>query len=219
MAEYVIIKPDELYHHGILGMKWGGRRYQNKDGSLTEAGKKRYYSKQALSDIYNTKAGEYKLSANEKRGDAVAIDLLSKGRLTAYSPEIIGAIADSYNAKYGKHGRPLNVEKTVKKLNKIAKADDELAELYAKAAEKLKTDDIGSKTPEEIAKTRKRGADFVASLSGAALGTAFLANQYRLSTPEGAALIAAAGLSTLPVSVVLGYKANEISAIKTYLKK
>ena len=33
---------NELKHHGILGMKWGVRRYQNKDGSLTAAGKKRY---------------------------------------------------------------------------------------------------------------------------------------------------------------------------------
>ena len=30
-----------IYHHGIKGMKWGVRRYQNEDGSLTPAGKKR----------------------------------------------------------------------------------------------------------------------------------------------------------------------------------
>ena len=32
----------ELYHHGVKGQRWGVRRYQNKDGSLTSYGKKRY---------------------------------------------------------------------------------------------------------------------------------------------------------------------------------
>jgi F0F1-type ATP synthase assembly protein I len=37
-----VIKEDELYHHGIKGQKWGVRRFQNLDGTLTAAGRKRY---------------------------------------------------------------------------------------------------------------------------------------------------------------------------------
>ena len=44
---------DELVHHGIKGQKWGRRRYQNKDGSLTPEGVKRYGSESNFETQYN----------------------------------------------------------------------------------------------------------------------------------------------------------------------
>ena len=41
MSEYTIVN-GELYHYGVKGMKWGVRRYQNYDGSYTQAGVKRF---------------------------------------------------------------------------------------------------------------------------------------------------------------------------------
>lgn len=50
----------EIWHHGILGMKWGIRRFQNKDGSLTAAGRKRYLNE----DGSLTEKGSKELPAN-----------------------------------------------------------------------------------------------------------------------------------------------------------
>ena len=42
-SEFYIVRDEEyLEHHGIKGQKWGIRRYQNADGTLTDAGKSRY---------------------------------------------------------------------------------------------------------------------------------------------------------------------------------
>lgn len=39
---YTIAYDDDIQHHGIMGQKWGVRRFQNEDGSYTSAGKQRY---------------------------------------------------------------------------------------------------------------------------------------------------------------------------------
>lgn len=52
---------NELRHYGVLGMKWGVRRFQNKDGSLTPAGKKKYYN----ADGSPTKAGLYAINRHK----------------------------------------------------------------------------------------------------------------------------------------------------------
>ena len=66
--EYILTPTGELYHYGIKGQKWGVRRYQNPDGSLTAAGKKRQEKRIASNRKAEVVKGTklYRVSANSK---------------------------------------------------------------------------------------------------------------------------------------------------------
>lgn len=66
--KYIIVSNhDELYHHGIKGQKWGVRRFQNEDGSLTPAGVKRYQTDQYGNMTKKGAANYYKDIYNEAK--------------------------------------------------------------------------------------------------------------------------------------------------------
>lgn len=57
---------NELMHYGIRGMKWGVRRYQNPDGSLTPAGKKREKAKNQRKSIRDANKSHIKASKRRR---------------------------------------------------------------------------------------------------------------------------------------------------------
>lgn len=62
----MIFCPDELYHHGVKGQKWGVRHYQNADGSLTPEGYIRYYGKEKGQSLLDYKKAGFSMN---KEGD------------------------------------------------------------------------------------------------------------------------------------------------------
>lgn len=92
-----------LVHHGTKGMRWGIRRYQNKDGSLTPAGKKRYdkemakltAEKKKLRNQERTKAKLAKLKATQDEVNAKKKSLLEDADETSPKKRTIKDMSDS----------------------------------------------------------------------------------------------------------------------------
>lgn len=106
----------ELYHHGIKGMKWGVRRYQNFDGSYTKAGLKRY----------NNSMDKYD-SADKRYKDAKAQYKTAKKS----GSSTMGMKTEMTNARLARKTAKRQVEKDYKHL-KQDKLGDQGKELYAK---------------------------------------------------------------------------------------
>lgn len=146
----------ELYHYGTKDMRWGIRRYQNPDGSLTEAGKKRYarlQRKEARKEAKAKRANEKKAIDIEKKraellksSDAAELykhrDLLTTNELN----ERLTRIDTERRLKDAKTNQVISkVDKALKYGNKI----NEVYEFTQKPAMKALMKKLGVSKPEE----------------------------------------------------------------------
>ena len=105
---------NELYHYGVQGMKWGVRRYQNKDGSLTAAGKKRAKNPE-------TTARRKAIAKKVALGTLATVTVATAAVIAARNPAVRSAMS-----KIG--------SKTVSSLKKAPSKTIELGKKAAKAS-------------------------------------------------------------------------------------
>lgn len=137
-----VMNSNELYHHGIKGQKWGIRRYQNEDGSLTDAGRKRYgpSGQQFLEAKAERKAADkaYSQAFDKANGKNYQIYSLNKKKREAKSAEwddVIekAAVRQESNKRYKAAKERM---KTDKHVERVDKARDKI--LAARAVNKEK---------------------------------------------------------------------------------
>lgn len=162
---------DELYHHGIKGMKWGVRRYQNANGSYTSAGKQR-----------RSQSSEKKgLSDRQKTALKVGAAVVATG-LAAYGAHKI--LGGKHNATTAAVQSAINKGKTAT-ANLMKKAGNKA---YNKAVSEVKkTPDrikrAGAETKSAIKEGAKKGVRDGAKVVGS--GAAIYAAQKALEKRYG----------------------------------
>lgn len=140
---YYYVYSDELYHHGIKGQKWGVRRYQNEDGSVTSAGAKRYYGgneavKTAKSNYKQAKK-EYNKSFNNYYNKSLAAWSPSKKHREANNQRFNDALekAKKMNEAKTAYKQAKVSDKFERKIAKSKANDDKIMAARAKNRDRL----------------------------------------------------------------------------------
>lgn len=149
---------NELYHHGILGQKWGVRRYQNKDGSLTTEGRERYMyanrarralkTKDDMDRLYN------KLSKEDKRllGDdnnskewlkAEEGEYVVKRFITRYGDVPVAALDIMTTTKEGHLTVAIMTDPKYRGAGEAAKLAEKGREWFDKNADRINATELG----------------------------------------------------------------------------
>lgn len=95
---------NELIHYGVLGMKWGIRRFQNKDGTLTAAGKARYSNHLTKKDNKWIKKNAAKITEKARKKSSkelikYANELMKDPNAVNKSGKLSAATINAYNQK------------------------------------------------------------------------------------------------------------------------
>ena len=133
----------ELYHFGTRGMKWGIRRYQNEDGSLTEAGKRRYGSVENFNRQQLMKKKARNMTDDELKQVIARKELEAKYRESTRSPlaksaeNLFNKISESREKAAARKEREEDRRiRTLESINSVKRAKEQTAQEKARAQQK-----------------------------------------------------------------------------------